>query len=315
MTAPIEQTLAPMPGATAPVRSLPQRLWPWAVLITLGVAWGLSFALMRVAAESGRDPIGILAWHHGLASLMVLVPSLLRRGAYAGGWHLLAICVTGGLLSALVPSVIYYFAASHVPSGVLSITITVAPIMTFLLAVLLGIEAFSVLRMLGVALGALAIALLVVPQTSLPDPAQVPWVLAACLAAVCYSVQNLILSRWTPRGADPVVMTGGMFGTSAVILWIYLAATGTILPLDWPPGKIELAIAGLAAISAFAYALLVYLIGHSGAVFGSQCAYVITVAGVGWGILLFGESHSAWIWSSLVVMLLGLSLVQPRHST
>lgn len=289
-----------------------QRLWPWAILLTLGTAWGLSYSLMKIATESGQELLGILVWHHGLASLLLLILCLLRRTSLAGGFRLVLICVTGGVLSALVPSLIYYYAAPHVPAGVLSITVIVAPIATFLISALIGLEPFSVLRMLGVALGALAVVLLVVPEASLPDRAQVPWVLAACFAGICYAAQNLILARWTPKGADPSVMTGAMFGTSAAILAAYLATTGSYVPLSFPPGKLELAIIGMAVISAFAYALLIYLINQHGAVFGSQCAYVITLSGVGWGILIFGEGHSVWIWISLAVMLLGLALVQPH---
>jgi hypothetical protein len=29
---------------------------------------------------------------------------------------------------------------------------------------------------------------------------------------------------------------------------------------------------------------------------------------------LFGESHSGWVWTSLTVMIIGLSLVSPRRA-
>jgi len=38
------------------------------------------------------------------------------------------------------------------------------------------------------------------------------------------------------------------------------------------------------------------------------------LAGVIWGIYLFGESHSAWVWGSVVTMMLGLALVTPRRT-
>ncbi len=68
----------------------------------------------------------------------------------------------------------------------------------------------------------------------------------------------------------------------------------------------------MAAIGAVAYSLFIYLIDAAGPVFASQTAYVVTLSGVAWGIALFGEQHSAWIWLSLIVMLAGLALVTPR---
>ena len=52
----------------------------------------------------------------------------------------------------------------------------------------------------------------------------------------------------------------------------------------------------------------------AGPLFASQTGYVVTLAGVIWGIYLFGESHSAWVWGSVVVMMLGLALVTPRRT-
>ncbi|MCZ6859704.1 MAG: EamA/RhaT family transporter, partial [Alphaproteobacteria bacterium] len=46
--------------------------------------------------------------------------------------------------------------------------------------------------------------------------------------------------------------------------------------------------------------------------FASQAAYAVTLAGVLWGMALFGERHSPWIWLSLALMLAGLALVTPR---
>ncbi len=57
-----------------------------------------------------------------------------------------------------------------------------------------------------------------------------------------------------------------------------------------------------------------YTIKTSGPVFASQCAYVVTIAGVIWGIIVFAEEHSLWVWSSVIVMLLGLMLVNPDNS-
>ena len=46
--------------------------------------------------------------------------------------------------------------------------------------------------------------------------------------------------------------------------------------------------------------------------FAAQTAYVVTLSGVLWGIVIFGEQHSPWIWGALAVMLIGLALVTPR---
>jgi len=57
---------------------------------------------------------------------------------------------------------------------------------------------------------------------------------------------------------------------------------------------------------------LLYVIRTSGPVFASQSAYIITLAGVAWGMVLFGERHSVYIWAALALVLAGSALVTPR---
>ena len=81
--------------------------------------------------------------------------------------------------------------------------------------------------------------------------------------------------------------------------------------LSWLASEAGLAIAGIAFGSCVAYAMFFYTIKSSGPVFASQCAYAVTISGVIWGIIIFSEQHSIWIWISVIVMLLGLVLVSP----
>ena len=53
---------------------------------------------------------------------------------------------------------------------------------------------------------------------------------------------------------------------------------------------------------------------RAGPVFASQTAYIVTLAGVLWGMVIYRETHSVWVWASLVVMFIALSLVRPRET-
>ncbi|MEO1840488.1 MAG: EamA/RhaT family transporter, partial [Pseudomonadota bacterium] len=61
-----------------------------------------------------------------------------------------------------------------------------------------------------------------------------------------------------------------------------------------------------------AYGMFLYLVIFAGPVFASQTAYVVTLSGVLWGIMIFNDEHSLWVWLSLGVMMLALTLVAPR---
>ena len=72
---------------------------------------------------------------------------------------------------------------------------------------------------------------------------------------------------------------------------------------------------GITLAGAIAYALFFYAIQLSGPVFASQCAYIVTVSGVIWGIIIFSEQHTLWVWTSVIVMMFGMMLVTPDRGS
>jgi drug/metabolite transporter (DMT)-like permease len=61
--------------------------------------------------------------------------------------------------------------------------------------------------------------------------------------------------------------------------------------------------------------LMFEIIKRAGPVFFSTSNYIATLAGVGLGILLFGDRPSLWIWAALVLMFLGLFCVNSTASS
>jgi drug/metabolite transporter (DMT)-like permease len=294
------------------------RLWAWLVLLTMGVSWGLTFSLAKIAADGGAHPLGITFWQASLGAVFLGALTVARRRPIALDRRMLGLYAACALLGTVCPGILFFYAAAHVPAGVLSITVTLVPILTVFLAALLGVERLAAGRLLGVLCGMVAVVLLVAPQGSLPDPGAAPWVLAACAASACYAAENLVIALRKPAGASAFVVACGMYLVATLVMTPVVLATDSFvpLPLPWeaPWGPVEWSIVGMAAISAVAYSLFIYLVGAAGPVFASQTAYLVTLAGVLWGMAIFGEEHSLWIWFALIVMLAGLALVSPRRT-
>jgi drug/metabolite transporter (DMT)-like permease len=92
------------------------------------------------------------------------------------------------------------------------------------------------------------------------------------------------------------------------------AATSSFGVFQPPWTVISLSLLGLGIINAFAYAVFFRLVEQAGPVFTSQTGNLVTLFGVGWGILIFGERHSIWVWLSFATMMVALALVRPRQS-
>lgn len=290
-----------------------KRLRGWGILLIMGLAWGLSFSLARIAATAGIHPLSITFWEAAGAGGILVAVCLARRRPIPVSRELLLLYVVSGLLGMVVPNAVFFYAAAHVPAGILSISLAIIPMLTFVVSAVLRLERFVLGRVAGVCLGIVAIVLLAGPQQSLPDPAQLPWVLLCLVAAACYAAFNIMLALWKPRGMDPFATTAALFVAAALVMVPVLAATGSFVPLGWPWTEVEWALLGLGAINAVAFSLLLYLIDSAGPVFSSQTANLVTLFGVLWGIVIFGEQHSAWVWLSLATMMLALSLVSPRR--
>ena len=300
-------------NTAAPPMGFMKRAWAWIVLLFMGVAFGYTTILAKVIMAGGAHPFGVAAWTSALAAGMLLVFCTVRRRPISLKRDVVWLYVVCGLLGVVVPAISFYYAAVRLPAGVLAITVTVGPILTFLFSAVCGLERFVSLRVLGVLFGVLAVALLVVPESSMPDSSTVPWVLLACVPGLCYALENMVLTLRLPDGASPFMITCGNYLVSSTILLCVVAATGSYVSPAWPWGAVEWSIAGMAVINAVGYAAFIYLISYAGPVFATQVAYLVSISGVAWGIVVFGEHHSIWVWLSLASILIGLTLIRPRR--
>ena len=263
--------------------SSPVRLLPWLGLLLMGVLWGLSFSFTRMAVENGGTPLGIAFWQTIISSVILLCFSSLRGRHFTLRLHHIGPFIIIALLGVALPSVAFYIAASRVPSGVLAITVTLVPILTYCMALGLRIEAFSIMRISGVLFGTIAILLLVLPANSLPDTAATPWVLLACLSSLCYAAENIYLARRTISDIEPIRIACGMNLMAIVLLGpLTLAFDQMFLPA-LPFSVMEWSVIGLGGITAIAYTLYVLTVKRSGPVFASQVGYIVTISGVFWG--------------------------------
>jgi drug/metabolite transporter (DMT)-like permease len=105
-----------------------------------------------------------------------------------------------------------------------------------------------------------------------------------------------------------------MFVASALIMIPVLHVTGTFAPLGRPWTAVEWSMLGLGFIAAVAFTMYFHLIDTAGAVFSSLTANLVTLFGVVWGIVIFGEQNSVWVWLSFATMMAALALVAPRKT-
>ena len=307
--------------ATFPKKSLPEgyvgnmaSTSHWFLLIVAGFAWGATYSLAKIATEGDVHPVTLNFWQTSFGFVALLVYTWLRRRKLPTTRPHLQFYIIAGVLGTVVPGILYFIAARHLPAGILAITIATVPMLTLIVSRAFGIERISLSRLLGISLGAAGIFLILLPDTSLPNASAAPYVLLAVACAFCYAIENIYIDLRMPKGEALTVLCGMLAVASLITAPIVIALDAIWWP-RWPLGAVEWSIIGMALINAFAYGTFVHLVTTAGPVFASQTAYVVTLSGVAWGMIIFGESHSPWVIAASACMMVGLFLVRPREVT
>ena len=292
------------------------RAWvPFALLAVAGAAWGGTQPLSKIAVSEGYRHFGILFWNTLVGALLLGAVLALRGRRLPLTAQSLRVYVTIALLGSVLPGISSYSAAVHLPAGVLSILLSSVPMLAFPIALVLGNDTFRWRRILGLSLGLAGVLLLVLPDTTLPDPGLTLWVGVALVSSFLYAIEGNVVARWGTAGLDPVQVLCGASLAAAVVTLPFAWMSGQWIDPRLPWGAPELAILASAALHALAYSLYVHLVGTAGAVFAVQVSYLVTLFGVGWAMLFLKETYSGYIWAALALMLAGLFFVQPRLRT
>jgi len=283
-------------------------------LLLMGATWGVTAVLMKFAVSTGYKPLGIMVWSSLIGMILSGVAILAKGRRLLGGWRHLGLYIGIALIGAVLPNYASYTAVAHLPAGIMSIIIALVPMFAMPIALALGFEKPSWLRLLGALCGLGAIILIAAPSSSLPSPDLAMYVFIAMLAPLFYGGEGNFLIWHGARGLDPMQI---LFGASifGLLLTLPLAViTGQIINPVIPWGVPELAIVATSIISWGTYVTYLWLVGKAGPVFASQVAYTVTGFGVIWSMLLLGERYSMWVWAAFALIILGIVLVQPRDS-
>ena len=283
----------------------------WAVLAAVGLAWGASQLLAKLATATGHAALGLAFWEVVIGVLCFSAALRLRGERLPLDRRHLLFYLACGLAGTALPNALSYTSIRHLPVGVQSMVLSTVPMTTLLLALALGAERFAPARLAGLGLGLAAMLMIALPEASLPEPGQAAWLLLPVVVSLSYAVENMVIDRAKPPGTSALqVMCGLSWGGLALVGPAMLATGGWVAP--WPLGGPELALIGTALLHVLAYFGFVWLIGHAGPVFAAQVGYVVTASAILWGMALLGERHSPWVWAALALLFAGLALVRPR---
>ncbi len=288
----------------------------FALLLLTGICYGLNYSLARVAVTGGVPFAAYVFWMGiGAAVVMLLLALPTRRLPPASPRYLFVYAVTGISGYGVPFLVVALVSAKGVPAGILSILVALSPILTYGAALIFRLERFWWVRFMGLFVGTAGVVVLVVPETSLPSPDLVPWILVALLMPLGYTTTGISTALMRPPQTDSRHFGAGYFFFGALPLGIAMIVSGEYWwftgGMDGPDWALILAIFS----QGLGIYLFVELIRLRGPVFFSSVNFIVPPAGIVWGILFFGEDHSLWVWLALVFLMAGVLFVIQRRKS
>lgn len=282
-----------------------------ALLLLQGVLWGLVVPLSVLIYRTNELSLGVTFWSNLVAGVVCCGWALASRKSLRVNrpefMFLLAWAFIFGL-----SSVVLFEAAGRVSGIALSIIIAMQGFAVFSIAAAMRIEAPSLMRFAGLGLGLAGVLSLLLVREKVTGGDDLTWLLIATLIPILYGAIDILIAVKHPPKLDPIVSSGLVLVLSAVLVLPFALLRGHFFilgtDLSWTDALI--AVTGLCV--GICTVLYIRLIAMAGAVFGSQSAYAITVAGIAWSVLLLGEALTLWTGIALLLIVLGLILVGPK---
>lgn len=278
-----------------------------AALVTTGALWGLTPSMAKIAMEHGMRPLGV-ATIAAAASAAVLVAAAASRGQMPafGRGHVIHYAA-GGVVGMSLAHLFAFTGLTRAPAGLLALLIPLSALLTMLFFALARVERATKRALAGAVIGMAGVALAMAPGAALPDPELLPWAAVMLLTPVCYAASNLFSVKLAVPGTPVLAQATGtviMAAIGAAVLAVMLGHLG-LPPSPW----IALLLVAQGVLNGIGYLLYFRLLVGAGGVFTSQISYVITLAGLFWGFLIFAEVPGWLTIPAAALIFAGVALV------
>lgn len=302
-----------MASETMPPSSGGKVLLPWLMLVGLGCMWGFNTTVAKLASVGGVFPLGYSSWQMTIAAAILAAVCFFRGERFRFDRAHVVFYLTVGVVGTLVPSMNMVWVLGHLPAGVMVLAVSLVTLITYAMSLVARLERFDLIRFLGVLLGFAGVLVIILPKSSLPNPDDTGWFLMGLLTPLCYAFASVAIAKFRPAGSDTLSLSGGMVLVLALISWPAAVVTDTVFAPVSVTDIPTLSVLAAGLIASVAYVIYTSLVRTLGPVSISMVGYIVTATGIGWGMLVFDETHSPWVWAAAGVIVLGLVLVNRRQ--
>ena len=275
-------------------------------LITLGMVWGAFFVLSRFAGETDVTPM-VLVSYIVMAELPVFYLICWYRGRLPRLWRpaSMVFYLMAATVGYFVPAVLELHAAPIIGAGLLTIFVSMTPIVTVVLAFILRTEQKSLRKFAGVALGTLAMLPMMISEDMImPQPEfAIKGFSLALMVAFCYGIYHNLVAKYWPEGEDSWQLVTGECVAGILVLVPFSLIVYGVEPIPLEGVAVPVVMTAYLLLSMASVWLYFFVLKAGGPIFASMAGFISLVAGVVFGMVIFGERHPPWILVCMLVMI------------
>ncbi len=284
------------------------RLLPLFLLFIGGALLGLSSNLAKQAGEARLEPFAFLTWSIVGATAILLLVAAWRRSLPPMQSYTVRYYFIAAFVGVVGSNFIFFAAIPHVGASFVALMITLPPLLTYVGALILRMEAFQFIRAVGVMSALTGAAVLAAKQLAAPE-ANVFWTLLVLLGPVLLAIGNIYRTLRWPAGVSAQALAPGMLIAATLMLLLAALLPGQSLALP-PDGSQAVA---LIVMQAFVFAaqfhILFLLQKIGGPVLLSLLGSVGAVIAVPVAIYLQNEAPPPGLFTSVALIAIGVGLV------
>lgn len=278
-------------------------------LLVLGGLWSFSFAAAKLAITSGFPGPAYWFWQAAGGAVFLAAASIFMGDPIRMSGPHIRFYLVMAIVGFSLPGLNMAICAPHLPVGTYAVLTTLSPIFTLVISRIAGVERLRLATLAGVLMGLAGTLVLVWPDPEGLAGTEPFWVSVALATPFLYAASNVVAQLMRPPDTGSVALTAAVQGVNAgVLLLVALATESSMLPTSVPPVAYGMLLIQI-VIAAAAPLLYIIVVHRSGPVFVSQTSFIMTVLGVIWGLLLFGE-HLEWrMLVAAVLVVAGVTIV------
>jgi drug/metabolite transporter (DMT)-like permease len=275
----------------------------------LGLIWGSSFLLIKVAVEE-LGPLPLVSVRIGLAALFMAVFLRLTRRAWPHERTEIAALLYVGVMNTAVPFTLITWGEQDIDSGLATVLNSTVPLFTLVFAhFALSDERITPQKVAGLAMGFVGVAILASRDADSSSPNPLSGQLAVLAASVSYATSAVVIRRYLRR-VDPFTIAGGSLMIGGVLVILTTLITTPLPAVNSLGADTVLAVITLALLNTVvAYFLFYHLIDTWNATRTTLVTYVMPPVGVTLGALFLDEPVDWKIVAGAVLILGGIVVV------